>query len=336
MKDLRFEALYCWLQSELKTPFTIAPLLGDASFRRYFRVFCNNETFIAVDAPPQQEDSHQFVMMRDALAAVGVNVPHLFLSDLQQGFMLLTDFGDRVYQKTLDAKNVDTLYGVALKELLKMQASLIKTHAPLSFFDETIMMQELSNFREWFLNQHLQIEINHSLDQLLNTMFQKLLHSAVTQPQSFIHRDYHSRNLMALPNAIGILDFQDAAYGPITYDAVSLLRDCYIDWPEKDVQRWVLSYYESLCEKKLLDASADLFFRWFDWMGIQRHLKAIFIFARKYHRDGMNDYLQYIPRTLKYVVNVSQKYPELKDFYSWMEGDVLPLYTDRRGCYENS
>ena len=332
MKDLRFEALKYWLQFELKAPFTLVPLLGDASFRRYFRVFCRHETFIAVDAPPAQEDSYRFAMMSHALRMADVNVPKVFLSDLQQGWMLLTDFGDCIYQKALHAQNADILYGIALKELLKMQISAIKTDEPLSQFGETVMMQELLNFRQWFLHQHLQIEMNHSLDQMLNSTFEKLVHSAITQPQSFIHRDYHSRNLMVLPDNIGVLDFQDAAYGPITYDAVSLLRDCYIDWPQENVKRWVLFYYESLCEQGLLSVNADVFFRWFDWMGIQRHLKAIFIFARKYHRDGVDSYLQYIPRALKYVMNVSQQYSELRDFYSWMESEIL----QRRGRYENT
>jgi N-acetylmuramate 1-kinase len=335
MNTFRFQDLQQWLKSELNADFKISPMIGDASFRRYFRVFHNDKTFVAVDSPPDREDSSQFIAIDRLLAARGVHVPQIVSFNVSQGFMLLSDFGDRLYQQELNNKNVDLLYGMALKELLKMQVGSVTTDIPLPNFDGASMMQELLNFRTWFLEHHLRLQISSTIDQLLTEIFEKLVHSAAFQPQSFIHRDYHSRNLMVLEGGVGVLDFQDAAYGPITYDAVSLLRDCYIDWPHKKVVKWALSYCESLRVNGLLKVADEVFLKWFDWMGIQRHLKAIFIFARKYHRDQAADYLQYIPRSLSYVVSVSQCYPELIDFYSWMKDQVLPCYAlAKKGYYE--
>lgn len=326
MNDPRLQMLTQWVKSQVKSDFTMHSIVGDASFRRYFRAISENQTFIAVDAPPDKETSYPFVAVGRSFAAIDVNVPQIFSFDLEQGFLLLSDFGDDLYQHQLNADNASHLYGKSLKELMKIQRCEKILDWTLPNFDRTFIFEELKNFRVWFLEQHLQLTLSESLEKMLNTVFEKLIDSAVNQPQCCIHRDYHSRNLMVLPDKVGVLDFQDAAWGPVTYDAVSLLRDCYITWPKKDVEQWALAFWHNIKETNAFTASDDLFLRWFDWMGIQRHLKAIFIFARKYHRDGVADYLQYIPNGLQYIVDVSQQYPELTTFYRWMCDEVLPRY----------
>ena len=238
--------------------------------------------------------------------------------------MLLSDFGDDLYQHTLNTENADELYSRSLEELLKIQSCSRISGWDLPRFDADFIGQELINFRRWFLEQHLQMRLTTQSHKWLNQLFEMLIHSAVTQPQCCIHRDYHSRNLMALPEGIGVLDFQDAAFGPVTYDLVSLLRDCYIVWPLQKVRQWALLFHERLIEKGFLAVSEQVFLRWFDWMGVQRHLKAIFIFARKYHRDGVADYLPYIDNGLRYVMDVIQDYPEFKAFYRGMRDEILP------------
>lgn len=326
MNDLRLQTLTHWVKSVLKTDFTITPIVGDASFRRYFRLTFDDKTLIAVDAPPDKETSYPFIAVGRSFAAIDVNVPQIFSFDLDQGFLLLSDFGDDLYQHQLNANNADHLYGKSLEELIKIQACQSITGWPLPHFDQNFISQELINFRIWFLEQHLELTLTKPLEKMIDQLFDGLIASAVNQPQCCIHRDYHSRNLMVLPDKVGVLDFQDAAWGPITYDAVSLLRDCYITWPRQDVERWALSFWDNIREKNSLDASDELFLRWFDWMGIQRHLKAIFIFARKYHRDDVADYLQYIPNGLQYVIDVSQQYPELQFFHAWMRNEILPRF----------
>ncbi len=326
MLDPRQQALNYWLKAELNTDFNMTPVIGDASFRRYFRVTCDGKTFIAVDAPPNKENSHSFIAVGRAFAAIEVNVPQVFSFDLRDGFLLLSDFGTELYQYALNAENADELYTRSLKELAKIQACQTIADWTLPQFDQTFMLEELSNFRHWFLERHLQIPLDDHANKLLDELFEQLINSAITQPQCCIHRDYHSRNLMVLPEGIGVLDFQDAAKGPITYDLVSLLRDCYIAWPRQKVEQWALSFYEGLIEKNLLTVSWPVFLRWFDWMGIQRHLKAIFIFARKYYRDGVADYLPYIANGLQYVVDVSRNYPELQTFANWLDEELLPRY----------
>lgn len=337
MSDSRFQALHQWLKSELVADFKISPIKGDASFRRYFRVFSEDKTFIAVDAPPEQENSHPFIAVSRSLSAVDVKVPEVFSFDLKNGFMLLTDFGNDLYHQVLNSENVNLLYGKALEDLLKIQTCKPLPDLTLPYFNQDFMAQELLNFRTWFLEQHLEIKMKDEEHQLLTETFEKILALSTSQPQCFIHRDYHSKNLMVLPNnEVGVLDFQDAALGPITYDAVSLLRDCYIVWPTEEVEKWVLSYFSRLQEKGMIQVSSEVFLKWFDWMGVQRHLKAIFIFSRKYHRDDVSDYLQYIPNALSYVMQVTGRYWELMDFYSWMEQVVLPRYQIiEKRCYEN-
>lgn len=318
--DQRFEMLRGWLNQTGLTIQKIMPLAADASFRRYFRVHSGSKTLMAMDAPPAKENSLPFVNIAKVFNAKNLQVPKVIACDLTQGFLLLSDLGDDLYFRILKEQNAEQLYQNAIKELLIIQTCKQGCGFDFPAFDD-LMLEELQRFREWYLLKHLKLNLNGNEETLLLETFQFLIQSALDQPQVCVHRDYHSRNLLQLPeNRVGILDFQDAVWGPITYDLVSLLRDCYIAWPSEQVEKWALSYYEQAKTAKLLNAiNSQQFLRWFDLMGIQRHLKAIYIFARKFHRDNNPNYLGDIPRTLNYVLSVSEKYPELKNFREFLK-----------------
>jgi len=294
------------------------PLKGDASFRQYFRLTLPNKNYIAVNSPPATENNEAFVKISQAYLNLGLIVPEVIAHDLDQGFLLLTDLGDDVLFQLLSPENADLYYQKSLVELGKIQTCDLA----LPHFDATFMSTELKHFEEWLLHKHLNIKLSPVSKKVLQKTFDLLLLSATTQPQCSIHRDYHSRNLMVLENqTIGILDFQDAMIGPITYDLVSLIRDCYIDWPQNQVTEWALFFHDAFLKTKL--PSQEEFLRYLDLMGIQRHLKASFIFARKHHRDSVDRYLKDIPRTLNYVTTVSENYAELRDFKSFIEDNAL-------------
>jgi aminoglycoside/choline kinase family phosphotransferase len=307
-------ALHEWLNQQFSSEFSLTPLKGDASFRSYFRLNINNQSFIAVKAPPETEDNLGFIKVSQAFKNLNLQVPEVLAADTDKGFLLLTDLGDEVLFNILNSNNANTLYPKSLEELGKIQRCFL----PLSHFDADFIHRELENFKEWYLKKHLNIAVSTSIEKLLNNTFSLLLDSAISQPQCCIHRDYHSRNLMLLPNNhIGILDFQDAMIGPITYDLVSLIRDCYIDWPVDQVNQWALDFYYQYLKTSL--PSQEEFIKYFDWMGIQRHLKAIFIFARKFHRDNVDSYLKDIPRALHYIISVSENYSELREFREFIK-----------------
>lgn len=312
--DERQLELIRWLQSVAGLQnVKLKAMQGDASFRRYFRV----QSFVAMDAPPPRENCAPFVAIARALRRLGLQVPEIFHANIEQGFLLLTDFGERTYLKTLNFENADTLYGHALSALRMMQGCQEVPSHHLPLFNADFMWQEWLWHQEWFLQKYLGLDISNE-QQALDAGYQLLIASALEQPQVFMHRDYHSANLMVLLQDVGILDFQDAFIGPMTYDLVSLLRDCYIDWPVQQVERWALAYLASLHEQgEWLQISKDQFLRWFDLMGLQRHLKALMTFARKNVRDAQPAYLKFIPRTLNYVVSVSSRYQELKPLHQF-------------------
>lgn len=316
----RLQALEHWLKTECQlVDYQLVPIPGDASFRCYFRVVHAAGSYIVMDAPPEKERCESFMAIANALGALKLRVPKIYASDLQQGFLLLTDLGDALYLKMLDAANAEMLYSHALGALRVLQSCQMTV--PL--FTADFMYQELQLFKEWFLERHLSLQLTTETENLLKNVFQFLVVSAASQPKVFMHRDYHSANLMVLPaSEVGILDFQDAFIGPVTYDLVSLLRDCYIDWPDALVTKLVLQYRERISD--VIQVSDEQFIRWFDLMGMQRHLKALLTFSRKYHRDGNPHYLQHIPRTLNYVVTVSQRYPECQAFHAFLEAIVMP------------
>lgn len=319
MLDHRHNALQYWITQTLKnTSFELTPLAGDASFRRYFRVQLADRTLVAMDAPPDRENSRPFVAIATAFAQQGIQVPEILASDLNQGFILLSDFGDHLYLNLLNANNVDLLYEKALNVLPRIQACQQNiTDWPLSHFNEAAIQRELALFPEWFLCKHLNFTTTASVEKLLTDTFSLLTQSAIEQPQLCVHRDYHSRNLLLLEDGgVGVLDFQDAVWGPITYDLVSILRDCYIAWPQQQVEKWALNFYEQINLKK---HSQEQFLRWFDFMGIQRHVKVLGIFSRLCHRDNKPNYLNDLPRIMNYLLEACEKYSELKSFRNFLQ-----------------
>jgi len=321
----RIEALERWLSEEVGiVRFSLAPASGDASFRRYFRVSLpDGASYVAMDAPPGQEDCQPFVALAEALGSLGVHVPTVHALDLERGFLLLDDLGTALYLDALDEASVDRLYGDALSALMVIQACGPREGMPE--YDEPMLRRELALFPEWLLQQQLAVALDESAQALLERTFDLLVSNALEQPRVCVHRDYHSRNLLLTPtHNPGVIDFQDAVLGPVTYDLVSLLRDCYIKWPEERVVAWAMGYFQLAVQSGVLQADDEgRFLRWFDLMGMQRHLKAAGIFARLNRRDDKPGYLKDIPRTLGYVVEVAGRYPELADFGRWLEAEVL-------------
>ncbi|MBL3527854.1 MAG: phosphotransferase [gamma proteobacterium endosymbiont of Lamellibrachia anaximandri] len=309
----RIEQLKNWLSSlpEIES-YTFEPASGDASFRRYFRIETGDKRYIAMDAPPEKEDTKPFIRMAEALESIGLNVPHIFARNQAEGYLLLSDLGKTLYLDRLDETNVDRLYGDALGALVVIQACGPVEGLP--DYDRTLLLREMELFREWLLERHHGLSLTDDEQSMLDAAFDFLAGNALHQPQVCVHRDYHSRNLMVTDQSNpGIIDFQDAVVGPVTYDLVSLLRDCYIHWPKAHIEAWVMGYYELAVQSGVLRSEhEDQFLRWFDLMGVQRHLKASGIFARLNIRDGKPGYLQDIPRTLNYILEVAPDYPELE------------------------
>lgn len=314
MMTPRYQQLLAWLATQLPVPpDEVAPASSDASFRRYFRVRYNGHSRIVMDAPPDKEDCQPFIAVAGALRALGLQAPEVLATDLKQGFLLLTDLGSRQYLAVLDETSVETLYGDALAALARLQTGGDPATELLPPYEAALLEREMELFREWFLGRHLGLVLNADEQRILDCTFARLRDNALAQPSVWVHRDYHSRNLMVTEQGNpGVLDFQDAVVGPVTYDLVSLLRDCYIAWPRARVEAWALAHRAQLQALGLRGVGEEAqFLRWFDLMGVQRHLKAIGIFARLNHRDGKPGYLGDIPRTLGYVLEVAERYPEL-------------------------
>lgn len=325
--DDRQQSLQKWvfdaLASNLEAPQgSLEVVSGDASFRRYFRQHTENTTYIAVDAPPDKENSLPFVTIANAWGEQGVAVPSVIKADLEQGFMLLSDMGDQLLLPLLNDASAESLYHQALDALIDIQQTTLELPA----YDAPLLDREMALFTDWFLGEHLGFELTSQEQNMLQETFSILRESALGQIQVPVHRDYHSRNIMVLEDdSLGIIDFQDAVHGPITYDVVSLLRDCYVAWPLEQVQQWAQDYFQKAREAGLIGSISDeQLMLWFDWMGIQRHLKAVGIFARLNHRDGKTSYMNDIPRTLNYIVEVSGQYSTLDDFHQWLARRLLP------------
>lgn len=323
--DIRLQQLSQWVASTLPAPVAgIAPASSDASFRRYFRVHAGDTTYIAMDAPPPKEDCRPFVRIARAFKSVGVNVPEILFQDLENGFLLLSDFGTTLYLSALNAGTADRLYGNAMASLLTLQRGTDAALLELPPYDRDLLWREMELFREWFLGKHLGISLGSSLDKMITETFAQLANIALSQPVSWVHRDYHSRNLMVVPgDKPGVLDFQDAVVGPVTYDLVSLLKDCYISWPRQQLEGWVRHFYDEW-HKGASKVSFEEFLYWFDMMGVQRQLKAIGIFARLNLRDGKPGYLGDIPRTLGYVLDTLPRYKMLPEFSSFLQLEIEP------------
>ncbi|MBL4782165.1 MAG: phosphotransferase [Porticoccaceae bacterium] len=322
MSDL--DALSAWAGQFLPAPLPVtglqlAAVTGDAGFRSYFR--SNTQpSFIAALAPPEHEDNQAFVSIAIAMARGGVHVPQIYAVDYEQGFLLQEDLGDRLYLDALNAATQNQLYDRAETTLLQIQ-QLPAARGLFPAYDASLLRGELELFPEWFVGGLLGVELDRQAGLLLDEVFSILQDSATEQPQVVVHRDFHSRNLLQLEDGgVGVIDFQDAVRGPLSYDLVSLLRDCYIRWPQALVEERV----EGFRRKLLAQAGAALelpdaatFLRWFDLMGLQRHLKVLGIFARLSLRDGKARYLDDLPLVMRYVLEVAQKYPETEAFYRW-------------------
>ncbi|MFV1997784.1 MAG: aminoglycoside phosphotransferase family protein [Acidiferrobacterales bacterium] len=289
------------------------PASNDASFRRYFRLNVGSDTYVVMDAPPDKEDTTPFLRIARRFYDIGLNVPRIVETDTENGFLVMTDLGTEDYLSNLKHETVERFYGDALDALVVLQTATLVEPDFLPDYSEVLLRQEMELFREWYLGKHLSISLNAGQHTVLDNIFSALVESAREQPRVWVHRDYHSRNLMVTKkNNPGILDFQDAVLGPVTYDLVSLLRDCYIRWPRRQVQAWVAGYHQ-LSRHSGIPVCDDeqQFTGWFDRMGVQRHLKACGIFARLCHRDGKTGYLDDIPRTLGYIMQVCHATPEL-------------------------
>ena len=322
----RLASLKSWLADVLgTTDFDIAPASSDASFRRYFRVRHGDETRIAMDAPPAQEDTGPFIHIAELLAAQGLNVPRILARDTRQGFLLLSDLGDTPYLRVLSVCTADTLYGDAMAALRRMQQMRPERFADIPPYDHALLMQEMALFRDWYLAGFRRQALAAAQERVLDQVFERLAEAALSQPVVFVHRDYHSRNLMhTAHDNPGILDFQDAVRGPVTYDLVSLLRDCYISWPRARVEAWALNHLREAQRAGIVgEVEEGTWLRWFDWMGVQRHLKATGIFARLDLRDGKPGYLADIPRTLGYVREVAGRYEALRPLLDFLPADLL-------------
>jgi aminoglycoside/choline kinase family phosphotransferase len=317
--DKRLEALNYWLTEVLGfNNYQIAPASADASFRRYFRVIHDGSSHIVMDAPPEKENCQPFIKLSGLLDKLGLHVPVIKQLDLAQGFLLLTDLGSQVYLDKLDEDSVDNLYTDAINALVHMQSY---QGNDIPDYDQDLLRSEMELFREWYLGQHLKITLDTAQQEMIDAAFTFLADTALAQPKVLVHRDYHSRNLMVCENNNpGILDFQDAVIGPVTYDLVSLLRDCYISWPPGKVEGWVADYHKQATQAGILNnIELEQLFYWFDLMGIQRHLKASGIFARLNYRDNKPGYLNDIPRTLGYIKLVAPRYPQLSAFAEFIE-----------------
>ena len=317
----RFDQLNSWLKDVLgHGNFDIKPASEDASFRRYYRISYNDTTRIVMDAPPEHEDCSRYIDISSRLRGAGVNAPQVFEYDEQMGFVILSDFGEDLYLDVLDDTNADYMYEDALSALLNIQQKTDQTGIPL--FNEALLLQEMELFRDWLLGKHLGVKLDTKQNRQLNEVYTLLIDNALQQPAVFVHRDYHSRNLIFYENNNpGIIDFQDAVIGPITYDLVSLFKDCYIKWPGEKINNWVSSFYQRINSGKF---DENNFFRWFDLMGVQRHLKASGIFARLYHRDQKDGFLKDIPRTLSYIQDLENEYTELQVLIEIIRTRIIP------------
>lgn len=315
--------LHAWLRDDLDMGSASLQVASeDASFRRYYRVTCDEKSFIVMDAPPEKEDCSPFLDVSARLHKSGVNVPQVFASDLDRGFLLLSDLGTELYLDSLNPENADRLYRDAMAALLRIQLSAPTENLPP--YNETLLLREMQLFRDWLLEKHLGIMLNPGEQAALAELLAWLKDAALSQPQVFVHRDFHSRNLLVTEPNPGIIDYQDAVLGPCTYDLVSLLKDCYIKWPREKIASWLQVFHDGFSVDRGSLPAAEDFKRSFDLMGVQRHLKASGIFARLYHRDGKSAYLKDIPRTLSYILDLQADYPELDGLVNLLSTRVLP------------
>ena len=309
--DTRLAQLRAWLtQNTFKKEFSLAPASADASFRRYFRVTADGKTWVAMDAPPPQEDCLPFVQVAALMRKAGLNVPQVIAQDIEHGFLLLSDLGTTTYLNGFTADNPDALFSDAMDALIQWQRA--SRAGVLPPYDAALLQREIDLFPEWYVAKHLQTTFTEAQQQVFAATSKLLVDAALAQPKVYVHRDYMPRNLMLSTPNPGVLDFQDAVYGPITYDVASLFRDAFVSWPEERELDWVIRYWERAKAAGLpVNADFAAFWRDFEWMGLQRHIKVLGIFARINYRDGKPHYLADTPRFIGYARRVSARYREL-------------------------
>ena len=325
----RLQQLTVWLQGQFPgEKFSLAPASSDASFRRYFRASFDGRTLIVMDAPPDHEDCRPFLHVARLFEKAGTHVPHVYAEDLTQGFLLLSDLGSTTYLQALSVRgdaaqqgtvesleNARRLYKAATDALIKIQ--LASNDKDLPPYDEALLLREMRLFSEWYINKHLQVTLTSAQNAKLETVFSRIVTNNLAQPRVYVHRDYHSRNLMLAEPNPGILDFQDAVYGPITYDLASLFKDAYIKWDEEIVIDWLIDYWEKARRARLpVPEDFGQFYRDFELMGVQRHLKVLGIFARLYYRDGKDGYLKDMPLVMSYLRAAAARYVDLKPLFN--------------------
>jgi aminoglycoside/choline kinase family phosphotransferase len=332
-QDVRLQHLKVWLDEQLATlfadqgwgavpPATLTAASSDASFRRYFRWEGEGRSFVVMDAPPPQENCKPFVDIAFLLAKSGINVPKIYAEDLERGFLLLNDLGNKTYLDVIDGENADALFDDALQALLAFQQ--LPMVAPLPSYDVALLRRELELFPEWYVKRELGIEFDAVQQQQWQHISDLLIDSALAQPKVLVHRDYMPRNLMLSEQNPGVLDFQDAVYGPVTYDVTCLFKDAFLSWPEERVRGWLESYWQQASALNIpVQPDFEDFLRASDLMGVQRHLKVIGIFARICHRDGKPRYLADVPRFFSYIEAVIARRPEL--------AELQALFTSLRG-----
>lgn len=315
----RTERLRQWVESALPAPLvTLEVASADASFRRYFRARTAEASYIVMDAPPSHEDCRPYIHIARLFRAAGANTPEVLAENLAEGFLLLSDFGNTTYLAALNDETADRLYRDANTALIQIQ--LASRPGELPDYDEAMLARELHLFPEWYLGRHLKIEPTAEQAAMLDATFRAILDNNLAQAKVYVHRDWHSRNLMVTEPNPGVLDFQDAVYGPITYDLVSIYKDAYIRWDEERVLDWVIRYWEA-ARRAGLPVAEDFgaFYRDFEWMGVQRHIKVLGIFARLYHRDGKEGYLKDMPLVMQYLRKACERYSALTPFLRFLD-----------------
>ena len=334
MNTQREQSIQSWIASVLGSDqFETHFLAGDASFRRYARIKLNNKTFMLMDAPPEKEDCVPFVTIDEFFDAHGVRVPHIVAKDLEQGFLLLEDFGDVLLSALLTDETVDGYYAQSFAQLIQLQSIDGLNHFPEYSYEK--LMSEMALLTDWMLPS-LQIKPSDEESALIKRTFAILANAALAQPQVIVHRDFHSRNLMALADEKeqGVIDFQDAVIGADTYDLISITRDAYVQWNPERVYSWFQTFYNLLPASAKEGRDFEQFKKDADFMAIQRHIKILGIFVRLFERDGKSGYLKDLPRVMWYLLEESKPYAELQPFMQFIQAKVLPKFEAKYGAYE--
>lgn len=321
-KQRREQQLLTWINQNTDFECELLEIVsGDASFRRYFRFVYQQQSVIAVDAPPEHENTNQFIAVAQSYQEKGLKVPEIYAYDLVQGFYIQQDFGNRLISDVLTVNSCDKIYTQALAIIPLIQGCLSTKEGPLPAFNDVLIDRELNLFTDWLLNKYLQLSLTDAEEDMLSQVFDSVKNACLIQPMVGVHRDFHSRNLMLLEDdEIGVIDFQDAVLGPITYDAVSLLRDSYQDWPQSKVNEWLQKWHA----KFYAEYPWAEFKMWFDCVGMQRHIKIAGIFARLCLRDNKPNFISDIPHTLQYLIDEASQYAEYADFTDFVQERVLP------------